>query len=404
MSAMNRREFLGRGTAAAAATRVRIDAGASPVSTRAQWIAHVERIAGPVLTSLSERRLKATMPVECKPGQEESRRQCTYLEAAGRTLAGVAPWLESASDDRARHFAGMALEGIAAGVDPRSPDYFNFGTTAQSLVDAAFLGLGLLRAPNGLIAKLPAAVRVQLIEGLMKVRAVRPPESNWLLFAAVVEATLEALGAKWESAPVEHALDRHRAWYLGDGTYADGAHFHADFYNSFVIHPFLLAVLESPVGKAASDLRELELRRAVRYAAIQERTIARDGTWPVVGRSIAYRCGAFHLLADMARREQLPEGVSPAQVRCALTAAMHASLGAAGTFDARGWLQIGLAGHQPALGETYISTGSLYLCLCAFLPLGLAKESRFWSDGDAPWTAQKAWAGVDMPADHAINA
>ena len=39
-----------------------------------------------------------------------------------------------------------------------------------------------------------------------------------------------------------------------------------------------------------------------------------------IARSIAYRCGAFHLLAQSALRHTLPEGVSPAQVRGALTA------------------------------------------------------------------------------------
>jgi hypothetical protein len=36
--------------------------------------------------------------------------------------------------------------------------------------------------------------------------------------------------------------------------------------------------------------------RAKRYAAVQERMIGPDGTFPPIGRSLAYRCGAFHLL------------------------------------------------------------------------------------------------------------
>ena len=44
-----------------------------------------------------------------------------------------------------------------------------------------------------------------------------------------------------------------------------------------------------------------------------------------------------------------------------------------------GWLTIGLSGHQPSLGEPYISTGSLYLCLCGLLPLGLPPDNEFWS-------------------------
>ncbi|WP_263408150.1 DUF2264 domain-containing protein [Terriglobus tenax] len=402
---MNRRQFVaGSGVALAVGmTRGEAVAASAEKNVRGAWIRTVEKTAGPVLTALSQRRLKLQMPVECKPGQEESRRQCTYLEALGRTLCGIAPWLESGGD--AGRYPELAREAIAAGVDPASPDYLNFGTTAQSLVDAAFLALGILRAPVELNQKLPAKVKEQLITALEKTRVQKAGMNNWLLFAATVEAAIAVLGGKWLKAPVELALTRHREWYLGDGVYGDGPHFHADYYDSFVIHPFLLAVLESPVGEVDKDLEltEVELQRAMRYAAIQERMIGRDGTWPVVGRSIAYRCGAFHLLAEMARRQHLPQHVSPAQVRGALTAAMNVSLGARGSYDAKGWLTIGLAGHQPGLGEPYISTGSLYLCLEAFLPLGLTDRAPFWSDVAEDWTAKKAWAGVDMPADHAVD-
>jgi hypothetical protein len=148
----------------------------------------------------------------------------------------------------------------------------------------------------------------------------------------------------------------------------------------------------------ATDIRA----RATRYAAIQERMIAPDGTYPVVGRSIAYRCGAFQQLADAALRRTLPVEVSPEQVRGALTAVMRRTLAAPGTFDEQGWLRIGLAGHQPSLGEVYISTGSLYLCTAAFLPLGLPAGDRFWSGAAAPWSSVKVWSGADVKADHAL--
>ena len=73
------------------------------------------------------------------------------------------------------------------------------------------------------------------------------------------------------------------------------------------------------------------------------------------------------------------------------------------TFDANGWLQIGFCGHQPALGEDYISTGSLYLCSAGLLPLGLPPEDEFWSAPAERWTSQKIWSGGNAPADHAIG-
>ena len=94
----------------------------------------------------------------------------------------------------------------------------------------------------------------------------------------------------------------------------------------------------------------------------------------------------------MALRRALPEGVSPAQVRGALTAVIRRTLEAPGTFDADGWLQIGFCGHQPGVGETYISTGSLYLCAVGLLPLGLPASDEFWSAPPQPWTSVRAWS------------
>jgi len=155
---------------------------------------------------------------------------------------------------------------------------------------------------------------------------------------------------------------------------------------------------ESPAWREIADrVRE----RAKRYAAVQERMIGPDGSFPAIGRSIAYRCGAFHLLAQAALRHALPDGVSPSQVRGALTSVIRRTLDAPGTFDADGWLRIGLCGHQPGIGETYISTGSLYLCSVALLPLGLPATDEFWTAPPQPWTSVKAWSGQPFPIDHA---
>jgi hypothetical protein len=75
---------------------------------------------------------------------------------------------------------------------------------------------------------------------------------------------------------------------------------------------------------------------------------------------------------------------------------------ALGTFDQEGWLTIGFYGHQPSIGETYISTGSLYLCTTGMLALGLPANHPFWTSPAADWTARKVWRGVDLRSDHAL--
>ena len=204
---------------------------------------------------------------------------------------------------------------------------------------------------------------------------------------------------------IDYALREHQQWYLGDGIYGDGPIFHWDYYNSFVIQPMLLDILAALPGKRTDwdQWAELVRERAQRYAAIQERLIAPDGTFPAIGRSLCYRAGVFQLLAQVALQHALPESLPPAQVRGALTAVIHRTLDAEGTFDANGWLTLGLSGHQPSLAEPYISTGSLYLCTVGFLPLGLPPEDEFWSGAAQPWTAQRVWSGEDLPADHAYE-
>ena len=366
---------------------------------RRTWIARLRRVADPVLSNLANGTLRTRMPVEQAAGVD--RASVTHLEAFGRLFAGIAPFVETGGD---RAVADLVRASLARGVDPASPDVFNFTRNSQPLVDAAFLAQGLLRARQAIVDTLDARTRGNLVSALESTRAITPGYNNWLLFTAMVEAGLAALGAKPDLVRVDYALRQHDAWYKGDGAYGDGAAFHWDYYNSFVIHPMLIDVLDAfretqPAWKALAPRVE---DRARRYAAVQERMIAPDGSFPPIGRSLAYRCGAFHLLAQSALRHALPEGVSPAQVRGALTAVIRRTLDAPGTFDAAGWLRIGFCGHQPGVGESYISTGSLYLCSVAFLPLGLPASDAFWSAPPQPWTAQRAWSGEPFPIDHAL--
>jgi hypothetical protein len=341
------------------------------------------------------------MPVEVAPGgKAEDRAQYVHLEAFGRLLAGIAPWLElgaEASDEgRLRsHYADLARKGLAMATDPASPDFMNFTRGGQPLVDAAFLAHALLRAPVELWEKTNDATKETVVRALESTRVIVPAYSNWLLFTGMVEAALVKFGAGGDRVRINLVLRKMDEWYLGDGVYGDGPEFHFDYYNSYVIQPFLLDILEGihPGSDFYTEMYERVRKISQRYAAIQERLIAPDGTFPVVGRSIAYRSGAFQLLSQIALRQELPDRVSPAQVRGALSAVLRRTLEPKGTFDAEGWLQIGLGGHQPDLAETYICTGSLYLCSTVLLSLGLPPEDAFWSAPAEDWTRRRCGPG-----------
>ncbi len=383
----------------------------SKINDREYWIDMLTKISYPVLHALSGNKLKELMPVEAYPGSTEGRKKVTYLEALGRTLAGLAPWLELGADDTKegklrKQFIDLSISSIKNAVTPSSVSYMNFTEANQPLVDAAFLAHALIRAPKQLWKNLDEVTQQNLVNALRATRVIKPYNSNWLLFSAMVEAALLKFSkTNYNYAPIDHAIKQHEAWYKGDGVYGDGPEFHFDYYNSFVIHPMLLDIIatvnhETGELKDAFDVLE---KRAKRYAEIQERLISPEGTFPPIGRSIAYRCGAFQLLAQMALQKKLPESLPPSQVRSALTAVVKRSLETPGTFDKNGWLTIGFNGHQPSIGEHYISTGSLYLCSVAFLPLGLPESEEFWSGTAQDWTSKKAYSGKQFPIDKAIS-
>lgn len=379
--------------------------------SRKYWINVLLKIADPVLHSLSKGRLKMDMPVEVNPTSTLDRSKVTYLEAFGRLMAGIAPWLELGPDQTdegklREKYIILATKSLSNAVDPTSPDFMQFSSQKyeQALVDASFLAHALIRAPKQLWEPLDAKTKKNVISAMKATRSIKPTYNNWLLFMAMVETFLLQIGEDADLVRIDYAIKKHNEWYKGDGIYGDGPGFHFDYYNSFVIQPMMLDIVKTVADKGfeKQETYHVVLQRAVRYADIQERSISPEGTFPPVGRSLAYRFGALQGLAQITFMQKLPAAIVPAQVRGAMSLVIKRMIEAPGTFDKNGWLNIGFCGHQIDMGESYISTGSLYLCAVALLPLGLPENNVFWSGATADWTAKKLWNGVNLPADHSI--
>jgi hypothetical protein len=201
----------------------------SGADDRQTWVEILTRVSYPVLYALSEGKLKATMPVESPHGNVEERKQFTYLEATGRLLAGIAPWIESGAATGAegklrQQYADLARKAIQSGTDPHSPDFFNFNQGRQPVVDASYLGLAILRAPTELWQNLDKPTQQNVIAALQSTRVILPYYNNWILFSAMIEATLAFMGVWWDPMRVDLALRTVDTWYKGDGVYGDGPH------------------------------------------------------------------------------------------------------------------------------------------------------------------------------------
>jgi hypothetical protein len=417
---MHKRDFLktalvGAATLAGSGAADTAPAKAQSKTDRAYMADLLQAIADPVLSSMSQGRLKATFPLELSPTWDGREKSVAYLECFGRLISGLSPWLslpeDATSEGRTRkRLTEQALQSYVHAVDPASPDYLTWRGHGQALVDSAYFTQALLRAPKALWEPLDATTKKRIVEEIKGLRRVNPPFINWLLFAAMNEAFLLSIGEEADPMRLNTAVRKIDEWYIGDGWIQDGATFHFDYYSSFVMHPMMVQVLEVMEAHKApfwkDDLgqwRELAVKRAQRYSEHLERFISPEGTFPPFGRSLTYRTAVFQPLALLAWRKQLSKKVTEGQVRSALVAAHKAVFSEPSNFTPDGFLTIGFVGHHPSLGDWYSNNGSMYITTESFLALGLPAADSFWTAPPEPWTQKLAFAGRAFPKDYAVD-
>ncbi|USI71923.1 DUF2264 domain-containing protein [Sphingomonas morindae] len=418
---LDRRAFLGAGAAAGAALAADPAAARSaapataPGADRRYMVDLLARMAGPVLGAMAEGQLKARFEPELSPTWDGRPVDVAYLECFGRLIAGMAPWLAlPASDDaegrlRAR-FAEQALASYAHAVDPASPDYLRWTGAGQALVDSAYFTNALIRAPKALWEPLDTRTKARIVKEIKGLRAISPPYQNWLLFAAMNEAFLLSIGEEWDPMRIDLAIRKVNEWYVGDGWYADGPHFHFDYYGAYVMHPMMVEILEVLVAtKAAFNsldapaLLPQAMKRMQRYATSLERLIGPEGSYPPIGRSLTYRTAVFQPIGLLAWRKALPPALPEGQARAATLAAQRAIFSHPSNFGPDGFLTIGFAGHQPSLGDWYSNAGSMYLAALSFLALGRPADDSYWTSPAQPWTMKRAFAGQPFAKDYYVD-
>ena len=383
----------------------------SPSSARNYWCDLLYNMSQPVLSNMAEGNLQKNMLVETSPNWDGRNIKVTYMECFGRLMAGLAPWLSLPDDDTdegamRKQLRTWALKSYRNAVDPESADYLLWNGEGQVLVDAAYIAESFIRAFDALWTPLDDVTKQRYINEFTHLRGIDPPYTNWLLFSSIIESFLAKVGAPYDQYRVNSAIRKTEEWYVGDGWYADGPQFAFDYYSSYVFHPMYLETLQNMIdSKQYTRIHyrkyyKRALNRTRKFSLVLERMISPDGTFPVFGRSIPYRLATMQPLALMAWHDQLPDGVTRAQVREALTAVMHRMFDGTENFNEKGFLTIGFCGRQPNVADWYTNNGSLYMTSLAFLPLGLPATHPFWTDAPQPWTQVKAWGGQPFPKDH----
>ncbi len=381
-----------------------------PVSDRAWWCGLAYQMAAPVLEPMAHGELTATMDPEVAPTWDKRNIRVAYMEAFARLMAGITPWLALPDDSTAEgkqraQLRQWALQAYRNAVDPGSPDLLLWKGEGQILVDAAFLAQSFIRAPQTFWDPLDPLTKKRYVEAFRGLRSIKPAYSNWILFRGMIEAFFIMAGEEYDAYAVDVTIRKMNEWYLSDGWYSDGTELAMDYYNAYVIHPMYVEMLEVVRDhKIPSSVGfDLALARMQRYNQFLERLISPEGTFPLFGRSITYRMGAFQPLALSAWKYGLPEGVTNGQLRAALTTVMQRMFSVPGNFNDHGFLTLGFAGHQPDLANSYTNNGSVYLTSVVLLPLGLPANHPFWNDPPQEWTSRKAWSGQPFPMDRHVS-
>jgi hypothetical protein len=365
------------------------------------------KISEPVLSNMSKGELRKNMPVEYSPAWDGRNKDVAYMEAFGRLMDGIAPWLSLPDDNTPegklrKQLREWALSSCANAVNPDNPDYLLWKGSGQVLVDAAFLASSFIRAPKALWEPLDPATKERYIKEFKSLRQIRSSYNNWLLFRAMIEAFLVSIDEEYDIYALDISIRKINEWYLGDGWYGDGPEFSLDYYNGYVINPMLVEIIEVMNNKKIdSPVKfDLALRRMQRYNQLIERLISPEATFPAVGRSMTYRMGVFQPLALSAWKYGLPKTMTNGQVRNELTCVMKRMFSVEGNFNKEGFLQLGFVGHQPEIADSYTNTGSLYLTSFVFLPLGLPADHPFWTAPAEEWTSLKAWSSKPFLKDY----
>jgi hypothetical protein len=324
------------------------------------------------------------------------------FEGVTRMLWGLGGWLSRPERTakvtwRGETFDTAALlrRGIVNGCDPTSPGYWGQwpvrGEYDQRTVESGQLSFALWQTRDRVWNHLADAERANIVAWLD--RFGQQPSfwrSNWALFWALNHAGRKALGAPYDQAVIDSALDYLDGVYCGDGWYDDGPQRgvrHFDDYNFWVFGTHVLAWAQCD-GATQPERRERLLARVRDLMAHYPYFFAADGDYPQYGRSLAYKfarlgaplwayqLGAWPHSPGLLRRlvgRHLRWFVDRGAVRADDT--LRQELTAEGS---------------PAIRETYIATGSTYWAMLAFAGLwSLPDDDPFWQAEEEPLPVER---------------
>jgi hypothetical protein len=302
------------------------------------------------------------------------------LESFARPLWGLAA-AAAGGVDAPECWPALA-DGLAAGSDPSAASYWgDVADFDQRIVELPAIAFALAVAPGQIIVRgSPESMRVAAY--LAQARGRRVFSNNWLLFPAMIEIGIAALGEPIDRDAIARSLAAVERFHLGDGWYSDGHAPQVDHYGGFGFHFYQLLL-----ARLVPDIVDAEriAGRATAFAAGFSRWFADDGATLPFGRSLTYRfaAAAFFGACAFAGVEVLPWGeMKGFYLR-------HLRWWRRWPIARGGVLSVGYGYPCAVMAEEYNGPASPYWTFKAFLPLALGADHPFWRAEESPAPAPR---------------
>lgn len=268
------------------------------------------------------------------------------------------------------------LEGITAGTNPESSEYWGEVTDSdQLLVEMASLALTLMIAKEKTWDLLSDVTQVHLANWLRQINDRRIPANNWHFFRVLVNTCLKKMGVEYSEKMLEEDFELIDSHYDGEGWYHDGEKTQFDYYIPWAYHFYglIYAKLMEDEEPQRSDLFKM---RAAEFAKTFYHMFDADGVAVPFGRSLTYRFAqaSFWGALVFANVEALPWGVIKG-----LYARNMAQWFRQDIFSTDGLLTIGYNYQNLIFAEGYNAPGSTYWAFKSFIMLAVPKTHPYWA-------------------------
>lgn len=261
----------------------------NPFRTRSDLVRAALALISPLDHHKSPAKARIRFPFQTGAGFDEVAAQ---LEGFARPLFAVAPLLVNDGDAEIQDVSlGLSswIEGLAAGVDPESPEYWgDIDDIDQRMVETESIAFALLTAPDAILSRMDDRAKANLIKWLRGIQGKRMPANNWRWFRVFVNlALVKALGVPMDKVrdEIESDFAVLDSFYLGEGWSSDGVwgeeRSQADYYSgSFAIQFAQLLFVRFADGTEYGDRVEKYKLQAREFAGKFWRFFDSDGEIP----------------------------------------------------------------------------------------------------------------------------